>query len=113
MATTTKSQRDRYMRHEITFADYYGQLVELLGEESLRAMLPLQTSPEKWRALLAEDEHLNNVPLHRWDACHELVLYLVRRVDTDARVAITGSKGWSLSDSVCVLKTAARRYAAV
>jgi hypothetical protein len=117
MTTTTKSQRDRYMRQEITFAEYYGQLVELLGEDELRGMLPDtrrgERTPADWRELLEADKHLNNVPLGRWDAMHGLVLLLVRRCDADKRVAITGSLGWSLSDSVCVLKTTARRFAAV
>jgi hypothetical protein len=108
-----QSQRARYMRHEITHHEYYGLLVDLLGEESLRATLPLQTTPEKWRALIAEDEHLNNVSLRKWDQLDPYVRGLVRQTDAAERVAITGSNGWSLSDSVCVLKTAARRYAGV
>jgi hypothetical protein len=131
------SQRARYMRGEITFHEYYGLLVEHLGERALRDLLPTRSekltpprfgeasgdstpsviargqvrTPEQWRDLLAEDEHLNNVSLRRWDARHRDVLALVRRSDRDALVAITGSGGWSLSDSGCVLKETARRYA--
>jgi hypothetical protein len=137
MQGTDTSKRAEYMRHELTHHEYYGLLVELLGEDSLREMLPTrhekltpprfgeasgdstptviarghERTPEQWRELLAEDEHLNNVSLRYWDARHRDVLALVRRADRDALVAITGSGGWSLSDSGCVLKTAARRFA--
>lgn len=112
----TDSLRARYMDHEdeFSFRDYYGALVEHLGEDALRRLLPLrrdggQRTPAEWRALIAADFHLNNVPLGRWDAMHGLVRSRVRM--TDEHVAITGSRGWSLSDSVCVLKETARRYA--
>jgi hypothetical protein len=133
----TISQRDRYMRHEITHHEYYGLLVEFLGEDELRRLLPSRAekltppqfgeasgdstptvialgqarTPKQWRELIAEDEHLNNVPLRHWDARHRGVLALVRRTDREALRAITGSGGWSLADSGCTLKTAARRYA--
>lgn len=101
--------RARYMNHEITFHDYYGALVEYIGESSLRRCLPVDHTPEEWRALIEVDPHLNNVPLRRWDAYHGMVLSLLR--GGPSLVAITGPGGWSLSDSVCVLKETARRYA--
>jgi hypothetical protein len=111
MTTYTDSQRARYMRHELTFSEYYGLLVEHLGEGALRHMLPIPRTPAQWRELIAKDEHLNNVPLSKWDAQHPHVQALVRLNDRDKRAEITGSNGWSLSDSVCVLKETARRYA--
>jgi hypothetical protein len=110
---TTTTKRAEYMRGEITFHEYYGLLVERLGETSLRAGLPIHRTPAQWRELLAADPHLNNVPLRRWDVCDPFVRSLVRRVPNEELGAINGTGGWSLSDSVCVLKETARRYAKV
>jgi hypothetical protein len=107
--SASDSARQRYIRGQITFREYYGLLVECLGEDTLRCCLPIRRTPEQWRDLVAADEHLNNVPLHRWDTCHSYVRQLAGRAA--GREAITGSGGWSLSDSVCVLKETARRYA--
>lgn len=108
----TTSLRARYMDNgdSFSFADYYGALIEHIGEETLRRLLPMQYTPTEWRLLIAADRALNNVPLRRWDAMHDAVRMSVRF--NDELVAITGSRGWSLSDSVCVLKETARRYAA-
>jgi hypothetical protein len=103
--------RARYLAGEISHHDYYGAIVELLGEDSLRHWLPVSHTPVEWAALIAEDEHLNNVSLHQWDACDPYVRSRVACADRAALKAITGSDGWSLGDSVCVLKTTARRYA--
>jgi len=106
------SLRTRYLDNADTEVDhraYWAAVVENIGEEQLRRLLPVSKTPAEWRALIERDGHLNNVPLKRWDAMHELV----RRSITfdDAHVAITGWKAWSLSDTVCVLKECARRYA--
>lgn len=108
------SKRAEYMDGQIDFATYYGLLVERLGEQQLRALLPGgQRTPGEWRRLLDADEHLNNVSLHKWDAMHPLVVNLVRAAGGGTALAdITGSSGWSLSDSVCVLKQTARQMAA-
>lgn len=101
--------RAAYLRGNITHDDYYGLLVDLLGERALYAILPAYTSSQ-WADLVAEDRRLNNVPLKLWDARDFQVRSIP--VDRDALVAITGPGGWSLSDSVCVLKCAARKLAA-
>lgn len=104
-----ESRRAAYLRGDLSHHDYYGLLVELFGEESLRRLLPGDRSPDEWAHLLAEDRHLNVVPLGEWDRMHGAVLRIP--VDRDALIAIAGTGGWSLSDTVCVLKTTARRYA--
>lgn len=110
MTVYSESKRKQYMDRKLTHSEYYGLLVEHIGESSLRAMLPGQRTPEQWRKLIEKDPHLNNVPLRQWDALDYYVRgHLLR--DGDELVAITGSGGWSLSDSVCVLKETARRYA--
>ena len=108
---TDMSKRAEYLNGDLTFSEYYGLLIEHLGEESLRVILPART-PADWYELIAIDEHLNNVPLRQWDNRHLDVIGLVRRTGGTAALApINGSGGWSMSDSVCVLKETARRYA--
>lgn len=110
-ADAPKSRRAAYMSGELTHAEYYGLLVELLGENALRQVLPGHRSAADWAALVAQDRHLNNVPLRSWDVLDSYVRDLLRYVKRDDLLAITGSGGWSVGDSVCVLKVAARRYA--
>jgi hypothetical protein len=112
---TTESKRAQYMRGDLTFSEYYGFLVEYIGEGALRFALPTRRdgtprTPSEWAALIEEDKHLNNVPLRQWDNLHEWVRANLRGGAELA--AINGTGGWSLSDSVCVLKETARRYAA-
>lgn len=105
-----ESQRARYMKREISHDEYYGMLVELFGEARLRTLLPGNYTAQQWAALVEDDRHLNNVPLSMWDAMHPAVLRIP--VDKPKLVAINGTGGWSLSDSGCMLKCAARRFAA-
>jgi hypothetical protein len=99
--------RKQYMDGAITFHAYYGLLVEALGENALRRIIPAPV--EEVRAKLAEDEHLNNIRLPLWDRSDYNVRQLVRGRLAEVE-AITGSRGWSLSDTVCTLKCAARRW---
>lgn len=89
---------------------YYGGLVELLGEKALRGLLPC--SRERAIEALAQDPHLNNIELGLWDAQHANVLALVRAADPEEirRLTCTAVYGWSLGDTVCVLKEAAKRW---
>lgn len=108
----TPSQRQRYLRGGLTHDQYYGLIVEHLGEDALRRMLPRDWTPAQWRDALAEDQHLNNVPLRLWDAADYGVRSLAARSDRDGLTRITGNGGaWSLSDTVCTLKQTAKRLA--
>jgi hypothetical protein len=106
----TEITRRDYMAGLITHTAYYGAIVEVIGETALRALLPGTRTPDDWRALVAANEHLNNVPLASWDKQHDTVVRLIQPVKPKLK-AITGPGGWSLSDSVCTLKETARRYA--
>jgi hypothetical protein len=78
--------------------EYYAWLGSVIGESYLRAILP-ERNVEVLRQKLAEDEHLNNIPLGQWDACHEYVFHATKGLP------------WSRSDTVCVLKEQARQVA--
>ena len=59
---TGKFTRKQYMNHECTHREYYGQYVEPWVKSQVLLRIPL----EKLRA--SKDEHLNDIPLRRWDA---------------------------------------------
>lgn len=95
------------MAGEITHDEYYLMLGDAIRVTP--SMLPRYTK-EQYREYLAADKHLNNVRLPEWDAKD----YIVRQKfheNMKAAMPITGSNGWSLSDTVCVLKCLARRWA--
>lgn len=102
------SQRERYLSGELTHDQYYGLLVEALGENRLRELLP--ATPDELAAAWEEGWALNSIPLAKWDARHAQVRPrpISRELQTKLE-AITGPGGWSLSDSVCTLKCCARR----
>lgn len=54
------------------------------------------------RAMWDTDPHLNNVPLHLWDAQHRTVQFIARHV----------TRSWSLGHTVCVLKHVAKYHVA-
>lgn len=103
---TPKTQRERYLDGEITHREYYGMIVEALGEAGLRRALPVTI--EHIRECLKSDEHLNNIPLEKWDGCNQYVLSIPRPKGFHD---ITGSRFWSMSDTVCTMKECARRWA--
>jgi hypothetical protein len=83
------------MSHE----EKYGTVVNAIGLEKCLFYVP--TKLDKLESLLEEDEHLNNVPLRKWDAQHASFKYeMVRK----------GINSLSLSDTVCTLKAAAKMY---
>lgn len=63
---------------------------------------------EEWRRLVAEDEHLNSIPLLKWDLRHDAVIELQR-----VAALRDGDKSFSssLCTTVCVLKHVAKHYA--
>lgn len=105
-AYSPASEEGRRRLHET----YYGYLVEALGEEALRRLVP--ATREVLIMALETDPALNNISLRLWDSQHSAVWQLVKKAGgTEALAHITGPGGWSLSDSVCTLKEAARRWA--
>ena len=94
----------------------YEAIAQQIGIDKLRAILENGThtgmygreryksfksfpAPAEMARLAAEDEHLNNVQLGKWDAQDSEVRRLLKR---------TGIKTWALSDTVCTLKHVAK-----
>ena len=98
-----KYTRAAYMAGECTFEQYYGQFVD---RETRRRVLFIAT-PQELAEKIAEDKHLNNISLRKWDALVEIPW--PRRFADGFKAAGT----WmSLSDGVCILKETARQMAA-
>lgn len=87
------AQRKRYLDGEITHQEYYLWLASFIGATA--QMVPATTREE---IAQSTDEHLNDIPLARWDACDPQV----------RRLAYAKGLPWALSDTVCVLKCLAR-----
>jgi len=56
----------------------------------------MQRTLQQWSELYEKDEHLNNVPLSEFDLRYGAHLIVAGGA---------GLRGWSLSDTTCVLKT--------
>lgn len=107
--------RREYMAGTITQQDYYCAIADALGRRAVEAIVCSVAPVATLRERLAADPHLNNIPLPLWDARHAWVLDLVQQHGR-AVMAISwtgpvpvGKVYWSLSDTVCTLKAAARR----
>ena len=94
--------RKQYMNKECTHSEYYSQLAPIFT-----ATIRSQKTQEEWKALLAEDKNLNNVPLEFWDCLSKGAKGIIARKN----FVINGRKTWSLSDGVCAAKEAARQIA--
>lgn len=81
-----------YLNGEITYKNYYLWLSEFL--EIPGSMIPFRRD----ELLLSKDPHMDDLSLSKWDAQHNGV----------SRIAYSKIRVWSLSETVCVLKTMAR-----
>lgn len=102
----TPTVRGLYMNGILSYEDYYSFLVEVIGRERLLSLLP--RGFEK-----SQDEHLNDIPLPRWDRMDRVVRVIAGNAMWFTMGAAEGTaepcRAWSLSDSVCVLKTLAKQ----
>lgn len=96
MQDSHDDQRRRYMTHEITHAEFYCWLADRIGVKVSDLPVSLE------RIAKSTDPHLNDIPLKLWDNCD----FTVR-----TKSQFAGMRSWSLSDTVCCLKSFARREA--
>lgn len=90
--TEQEKQRSRYLNGELTHKEYYTWLADFIG--ATKAMLPVSQE----RINRSTDPHLNDIPLSQWDSQDRIIRPL----------AYHKGLAWSLSDTVCVLKTLAK-----
>lgn len=92
-----QEQRAKYMRGELSHQQYYRWLRQSIGVSSEWIIKAIGANAIR----TSRDPHFNDIPLRRWDGLHPNFDYAARHV---ARVP------WSLSDSVCCAKAAARDW---
>lgn len=80
------------------------RLAEAIGCEALASLVP--ASKDKLDAAYRDEDSLNEIPLKKWDAMHPRVLDMRRH----ARISKDGKFGWSLSNSVSLLKWVAKHH---
>ena len=83
---------------ETMFRAYYGQFVN----QKIINFVAGKFSPEELVAAFAEDKHLNNIDLRRWDEAARSVYPWI-----DHDLVRAGGTFWSLSCGVCTVKNAA------
>lgn len=111
----TPYRTDRDTDEPLTHAQAYDRYIEYLG--GLGAVLPyIPFDKDRIREALAEDEHLNNIPIREWDAAagFEYHPYDKSYKPRGGLWKLYHSKGItsaSASQSVCLLKRAAERWA--
>lgn len=80
----------------------YEALAQAIGIDKLVPLVAIAAKGHNPKQMMASDPHLNLIPLRRWDAEHYDVLQLVRKCPELRK------HGWSLCESVCVLKHVAK-----
>jgi hypothetical protein len=92
--------RQEYMAHPgpEEHRKYYGQFVTPEIKAYVRDRIGYETLKR------STDPHMNDIPLHRWDAMHRMAPPSTWRAFKDV-----GDAGVSLGNSVCLHKEAARQ----
>lgn len=109
--------RDDYMNGTVDHQTFYCAVADAIGRKAIERIVLSIASREEIARALETDPHLNNIPLPKWDhrdsAVRDLVAHNVKpimAVSWSARSTLKpGTYCWSLSETVCVLKAAARR----
>ncbi len=91
--------RDDYMQKKCSHREFYAQFVTT----SLRDLVRSRIGEVAIKASI--DDHLNDIPLCRWDAMQNLIIPRIHTVHKQMGY----SGGASLSDCVCVAKEAAKQ----
>lgn len=89
--------RKEYLNNECTHSEYYGQFVT----NSIKSLVKQQFGIQVLRDSYASDEHLNNIPLVKWDVIAPLVTSGGKMKDCGDYLTLSGQ--------VCILKEAARQ----
>ena len=85
----------------------YSQLLELWGVE-IQGDTFLGHTREQMRMKLAEDQHLNNIALYRWDAAGARLVGRQQPFDIDGnRYEVGKEMEASMAEAVCAMKLAA------
>lgn len=94
--------RKQHMNGECSHREYYAQFAGIFMEA-----VAGKFKPEFLRSRLAEDEHLNNIPLSYWDMLSAGYKSEYAKINE----GLNGSRCWSLAGGVCAAKEAAKQIA--
>ena len=89
--------RKQYMAGEVSHHEYYSQFV------TQRVISFVRSHIKESRIMQSTDPHMNDIPLFMWDEMHGVIEACCRE-----KLKQAGQGGVSLSDTVCIAKTAAR-----
>lgn len=84
-----------YLNDKVTHREYYAQFVDDDVLDTVSRCIGERT------IVASTDEHLNDIPLHRWDNLP--IDFFVQQKMKEIK------QGYSLSDKVCVAKEAAKQ----
>lgn len=110
--------RDDYIAGTVDHQTFYCAVVDAIGRAAIEHVVLGIASREEIARALEADPNLNNIPLHKWDRMDALVRNLVARTAKTVMPISWSAKAvqptaetfiWSLCETVCVLKAAARR----
>ncbi len=107
-AATITYSRKNYMDGDVDHATYYGQF----ATPEVVAYVIDRVGAD--RLLKSTDEHMNDIPLRIWDRLNPPIDF---KALSESNYSTTGTPGstkiyYSLSDVVCISKTAARMWVA-
>jgi hypothetical protein len=103
MAQPTLYTRQDYMNKICTHGQYYGQFSEYCPY-----IIEFVVNNIGKKAIMASEcPHFNDIPLKKWDALHFGIRNLVGNIVQQCNGK---NAGYSLSDSVCIAKQAARIF---
>lgn len=102
-----KFNRKQYMQKECTHQEYYEQFATLGVISLVRSVIGEDLIKK------SEHESFGDIPLQKWDSLHVSIGYMVGRKLGESNASMYSDKyaharSWSLSDTVCVAKAAAR-----
>lgn len=98
--------RAEYMAGNCTHDEFYAQFVTLSILELVRSQIG------EAKIKKSQDPNLNDIPLAHWDTLYSRMLFCLDRKKfkrLSSPDAPAGVMGWSLSDSICIAKEAARQ----
>ena len=96
--------RAQYLARKCTHTEYFAQFVT----PALTQAVVVAIGAKKLAA--AKDKHLNDIPLHRWDALNDLIMAHCLRAVNAAEGRPEGPYCWSLSETVSIAKCAAHMW---
>lgn len=114
LANVTRCNIDNETGIEISHDEKWGRVVNALGFEAVKSCIPF--SLEDVQKALKTDKHMNNLPMKKWDNAGGFHFDHAGARPVQIPTKLTGIlrnagiTSFSPSDTVCILKCAARMW---